>query len=371
MNTINEIHKIGLDTFITKYNLKSRDYGHKFNLKYDQLNTPRNPSTDECRGLILSKDLSILSYPFTRFSNYDETSRKTIDWESVTYWEKSDGSMIQYYYDPIIDKWSVGTTGTAEAVDLVSCRDKITQEVNRYDFNLSDLFFKYNLDLTHCIKGNTYIFELVTQFNKVINKYDNDKVVLLGVRNNTTLNESDQDYLTELSRVIGCERPRQYFFNSEKEMLDSLKNVKYGDDNFEGYVVVDKNFKRLKVKSNTYIIYSQFNGDIESKWRLVDVVLSNEIDEVVSSFPELKTQLYQMRSNYNRIIKPVKEKFDSLKIGVFERKDFFIEGSKSINFDKSKKCLLSIFTELFNTRNITFEEALEQVNKKSLYKIIK
>ena len=97
--------------------------------------------------------------------------------------------------------------------------------------------------------------------------------------------EHDQDMLDGAARIFNCARPKQYFFESEKEMLDSLKNVKYGDDNFEGYVIVDDKFNRLKVKSNTYIIFSQFNGDLESKWRLVDVVLTNEIEEVSSTFP--------------------------------------------------------------------------------------
>jgi len=96
-------------------------------------------------------------------------------------------------------------------------------------------------------------------------------------------------------------------------MVDSLKNVKYGDVNFEGYVIIDENFNRLKVKSNSYIIFSQFNGDIASKWRLVVVILNNEIEEVVASFPDLKVQLDKLARNYETIITPVREKFEFLK----------------------------------------------------------
>ena len=40
-------------------------------------------------------------------------------------------------------------------------------------------------------------------------------------------------------QVLDCERPKQYFFDNEEEMIKSLKNVKHGDVNFEGYVIVD------------------------------------------------------------------------------------------------------------------------------------
>lgn len=379
LNCIKEIKELGLNSFIEKYNLKSKDYGHKFNLKYDQLNTKKTPSTNECRGIVISKSLDILSMPFVRFSNYDENSRKLIDWNTATYWEKTDGTMIQYYYDPIIDKWCVGTTGTAEAIDNVSCRDKITQEVNQYDFNITELFYstckKLNIDISEYVlqKGCTYIFELATEYNKVINKYSSDKVVLLGIRELNTYTEFGQLFIDNIAKLINCDRPKQYLFDSEKEMLDSLKNVKYGDENFEGYVIVDEDFNRVKVKSNTYIIYSQFNGDIESKWRLVDVVLSNEIDEVSASFPNLREPMRKMKEKFDYIIKPVKEKFDYLKVNFdsLERKDFFIEGNKAVNFDKNKKPLLSIFTQLFNNKDISFDDALSVVDRKSLYKMIK
>lgn len=378
LNSIQEIEKIGLQKFIEKFSLKYKDYDHKFSLKYDQINTKKTPSTNECRGIVISKDLEVISLPFLRFSNYDDNSRKLIDWNTATYWEKTDGTMIQFYHDSILNKWCVGTTGTAEAVDFVSSRNKITKEVNKYDFTLSDLFYstcqKLGVDLSQCIKGNTYIFELATQYNLVINKYLEDTVVLLGIRELTKdFQEKNQKELDIFAEKINCDRPKQYLFTSEIEMLKSLKNVKYGDTNFEGYVIVDINFNRVKVKSNTYVIYSQFNGDIESKWRLVDVILANEIEEVAASFPSLRKPMEKMKTKFDEMIIPILEKFDYLKENYdkLDRKDFFIEGNKAVNFDKSKKPLLSVFSKLFEDKNISFEDALLSVNRKSLYKILK
>ena len=76
LNIIEQIKQFGIDKIVEKYNLKHKDFGHKFSLKYDQLNTPKNKYTNECRGLVLSKDLEVLSMPFYRFSNYRNLSQR-------------------------------------------------------------------------------------------------------------------------------------------------------------------------------------------------------------------------------------------------------------------------------------------------------
>jgi hypothetical protein len=378
LNSVEEIRETSIERFVAKYKLKHKDYGHKFSLKYDQLDTPKKPAANECRGIVLSNNLEVLSMPFARFSNYNETSRKDIDWETATYWEKTDGTMIQYYYDHIIDKWCVGTTGTAEAVDNVSSRDKIKQIENHYDFNLTDLFYKVceenGIDLTQCEKENyTFIFELATECNIVINSYEKRRIVLLGIRDLASLKELSQDDLERWAEALSCERPRQYFFESETEMISSLKNVKHGDVNFEGYVVVDQNHNRVKVKSNTYIIFSQFNGDIESRWRLVDVVISNEIDEVGSYFPNLLEPMRSIEKKYKELIAPIQEKFEFLKenIDSLEKKEFFIEAQKAVSFDKKKKILLGVMSQLQRDRNIDFNDAVDKIDKRKLYKLLK
>lgn len=381
LNTIKEIHEIGLEAFVEKWNLSYKDYGHKFSLKYHQLDTKKTDATNECRGLVLTKDFRVLSMPLIRFSNYSQHTAKTIDWDSARYFTKEDGSLIQYYFDEIINKWCVGTTGTAEAIDNVSCRDKIKGTVERYDFTLTDLFYRtceeLNISLEKLEKGFTYIFELATEYNMVINTYQTSTINLLAIRNISNYHEFSQESLDSQAKAIGCTRPKEYFFDTQEEMIDSLKNVKHGDDNFEGYVIVDKDFNRLKVKSNTYILYSHFNADLnaltESKWRLTDVVINNEIDEVCASFPALRETLDEMKIKYDNLIAPIREKFEYLRTNFdkLERKDFFVESSNAINHDKNKKPLLSVFTQLFNDQTISFEKAFDVVKRDKIYKLIK
>lgn len=385
LNTINEINRIGLEKFVEKYSLSYKDYGHKFSLKYHQLDTKKTDSTNECRGLILAKDsFRVLSMPLIRFSNYSQHTAKSIDWDSARYYEKTDGTMIQYYYDDIIEKWCVGTTGTAEAIENVSCRDKVNKTIHRYDFSLTDLFYRtceeLGVNLKNLEKGFTYIFELATKYNMVINTYQKSTLNLLAMRN-TSLDQDYHEYLQQTvddqAKVIGCGRPKEYFFKSQEEMISSLKNVKHGDENFEGYVVVDKNKNRLKVKSNAYILYSHFNADLdaltESKWRLADVVINNEIDEVSASFPALRETLDGMKVKYDELVTPIKEKFEYLRSvhDTIERKEFFVEASNSIDHSSSKKPLLGVFKQLFDNKDILFEDALDVVKREKIYKLIK
>lgn len=382
LNTIQEINKIGLDAFVEKYKLKYKDFGHKFLLKYDQLNTPKNKFTNECRGLVIARDyngITPISVPFYRFSSYNDTSRKSIDWDSATYWEKTDGTMIHYYWDPIAAKWCVGTTGSPEGIDNVSKIDKINRNTQVFDFNLTELFFRtceeIGVNLEGCQKGWTYIFELATEYNQVVNKYNESKLKLLGARDLNQFEELDQMGLDVVAEHhINCERPKQYDFKSEQEALDSLKNVKFGDVNFEGYVVVDKDFNRVKMKSNTYVVYHQFNGEsLESKYRLVDIALANEVEEVGSTFPKLKGELEELKSNLDNLLNPLRESYEDLKgkVGTLPDKDFFIAAQTAVGYDKKKKVLLGVLTSLKKNPNKSFDEVVSAMDKKKLYKLVK
>lgn len=371
LNIIKEIKKTSLQDVVNRYSLKFKDYGHKFLLKYDQLNTPKNPSTDECRGLVLDYDLNVISFPLKRFHNL--TSNDKVDWNNARIFEKVDGTMIQYYYDYIAGKWCVGTTGTAEAIDpVVTIVDGKRVE---QDFNFSELFWntceqlEVDLDL---VKGYTYIFELVTPYNEVVNSYDEPTVTLLACRNLETLEEIPMEDVELLGRDMNCKTLGELVVNSYDELMNSLRNVSNGDWNFEGYVIVDSNNNRWKVKSNMYVIHAQLKGDLKSKWRLMDVVINNEIDEVIATIPEVEDDIRKLESKYNDVIKPLEKVFNELKTNrPSERKDYFLAGSAALGFNRKYKMFLGVISQLLEDESISFIDALNNINKKAMYKALK
>ena len=119
LNIIKEIKYWGLDFVVENYGLRMKDAGHKFLLKYDQIESSfakAIPAVRECRGLILEKEtLRVLSMPFYRFFNMGEHCADQIDYNTASVFKKEDGSLIGYYWDSTLNDWAVQTSGTPDA----------------------------------------------------------------------------------------------------------------------------------------------------------------------------------------------------------------------------------------------------------------
>lgn len=97
----------------------------------------------------------------------------------------------------------------------------------------------------------TYIFELVSPDTRVLIKYDTTTLYHIGTRHNVTGLECDVD--------IGIKKPRSYPLSSLADCLraaaDLNKSYESTDDvEREGFVVVDGNRNRIKIKSPAYIM---------------------------------------------------------------------------------------------------------------------
>ena len=89
------LEKHGLDKTISDFKLKTRDYGHKILLKYDQLVSPTLmalPEMQDCRGLVLEKGTwKVMCLSFRKFFNAGEGNAAKIDWRTARILEKLDG----------------------------------------------------------------------------------------------------------------------------------------------------------------------------------------------------------------------------------------------------------------------------------------
>jgi hypothetical protein len=198
--------KNGLDKAIAKFNLKTRDYGTKILMKYDQLSSPTimaMAEVQECRGLVLEKGTwNVMSLAFTKFFNSEEGNAHKIDWNTAHVLEKLDGSCIQVYFDWTTNTWFAATTGTAEGEGEVN---------NKMGTTFNQLFWdtvkeKYNLDSSKLKKGFTYVFELTTPYNIVVKPHGESSATLLTVRNLDTLKELSFEELTVVAEKLGVPR---------------------------------------------------------------------------------------------------------------------------------------------------------------------
>lgn len=226
------------------------------------------PMVQEARGIIINLEtLDVVCWPFRKFGNWNENYADKIDWDYAVARQKIDGSLIKLFWNPLTEWWQWATNTTINAIETSvdeiggSFLDIIMSADNYADVNFT------NLDTT-C----TYLFELVSPRTQVVIKYPKTHLYHIGTRNNVTGKESNID--------IGIEKPGEFKISDLDSIIAHANAI--NPDNVvveEGYVVVDRNFNRIKVKSPKYLmIHSQINNRILTKKRLLnDIFLDKEL----------------------------------------------------------------------------------------------
>lgn len=228
-----------------QYNIKSKTDGNYaiFNYGFDA--DFSNPIVQESRGIILNiRTLEVACWPFRKFGNHTESYADPIDWSHAKVLEKVDGSIIKLWFDPEQSSWQFSTNAMirAEAAFLGDYSRISFQDVIRRAENYGSIPFP-TLD-----RSCTYIFELVSPETQVVVSYPGTMLYHIGTRNNITGQESDVD--------IGIQKPKAYPISSLSQCVEAALTLNSSSDNItaEGFVVVDRNWNRVKVKSPDYIL---------------------------------------------------------------------------------------------------------------------
>lgn len=365
------IKENGLAKAITNFKLKTRVYENKILLKYDQLES--NMSLEEvqdCRGLILERDTwKVMCLSFRKFFNHGEGNAATIDWNTARILEKVDGTMIQAYWDWDNNEWFAATTGTGEGEGEVN---------NKMGTTFNELFWstlqkKYGVSSYMFNKNFTYVYELTTPYNIVVKPHSESSVTLLAARNNESLIESDYDDLEYFAKFKGVPLIKSYDLNANDfgTLIRTFENMPWSE---EGYVVVDGNFNRVKIKNPAYVAVHHLKSKT-AEHNILAVVKSNEIDEFAATFPERRDEIFKLKVNYDQLLITLNEAWCELEpqkpqnITPSEKKKFAMAV-----FDVCKKYNLNEFTGLFFTlqagRTNSVKEYMFQYDDKKLYKML-
>ena len=276
-------------------------FGRKLVLfKYDQTNADFSLDiVRECRGLILDAEtFEVVSYPFNKFFNYGESHAANIDWSSAYVTQKIDGSIIKVVN--LDGNFLISTNGV---IDAFKCN--LPGTVGCPFNSFGELFMEgmrfYGLskeDFPRLFKPNkTYMFELTSPYNQVVVQWKDTKVWFLGERDNLTFKETFYgDH--ELSKVFDI--PKVYPIKTIDQCVAAAAEL---PEDEEGYVVCDKDFNRIKVKSPRYVQLHYMAGN--QNWsgrRVLEILLANEVSEYVAYFPKFKTAFDVVKAKYDAYV---------------------------------------------------------------------
>lgn len=297
-----------------------RDNGYIL-LKYSQFESDMNISlVRECRGSIFYQNddgkYECVCYPFSKFGNVGETYVPNIDWESAVVEEKVDGSLTKLFYHN--GCWNIATNGLPNA---------FAAEINDKGLSFGDLFYEalggrdqFEAFCTHLDPNETYMFELVSLVSKLVVYYPETKLYYLGQRNMITMHESKNygDFMME----YGVLCPKVYNIGTLEGCLEYVKSM---TRNEEGFVVRDKNFNRMKIKSPEYLIafHMDNNGVITTK-RIVKMLKNETIDDFLAYCPEYKDDVQDVTNKLNAIERIFDSDWNKVYkyVGTVTRKEF-------------------------------------------------
>jgi hypothetical protein len=318
-----------LEALVAQYHLHARrhkDFPNLVLLKYDQIESPMaEPLVQQCRGLILDEadDWRVITRPFDKFFNAGEQLAAPIHWPSARVLEKVDGSLMQLY--EYRGGWHVASSGSPDASGAVGGHDITFASLFWDVFEAQDMALPRDTRLT-------YLFELTAPENRVVCGYNGRKLTFLGARSR------NYPYFERSARyVVATEKPHGWVpvkdfnlapapetepgvisgcFGGDEPPMLSLNDVEKGLEAInpleqEGYVVVDLDFRRIKVKHPGYVLAHQLRGSWSPRAAL-EAVRKGELPELAAHFPEMKEQLagiqlaldglrHQLETDYERL----------------------------------------------------------------------
>lgn len=277
MQAAEYINNYGIDILMEEFGIKvsqNDKYPDLYCLNYDQIKSPKfHPIVKECRSLVLKLvggEFVVVSRSFDRFFNLGEVvCEYEFDITNLIAFEKIDGSLVGVWWDEDYG-WLYRTRS-------MIMPDENTG-INGHDVSWRELIERNLPEMDYLDKSLTYICEVVSNYNRVVTKYDKEGMYLLGTRDSSGEYHMDKHQYLFMS-------PRTYGFSTISECVQSAKDL---PDLEEGYVLYDSTgTPQVKVKSPAYVAAHKLRGEgTPSPKRVMDIIIENEQDEYLAIFPE-------------------------------------------------------------------------------------
>ena len=258
-------------------------------------------------------------------------------------------SIIKVWYDE--DQWHISTNGVINAykADLQSDVGEFKTFGTLFASVFPNkLYGKLN-------KNYTYMFELVSPWNRVVVPYKKTDIYHTGTRDNESGEEINID--------VGIKKPQEFSFASLEDTIKMSEELPFDE---EGYVVVDKNWNRVKIKSPAYLaVHRLCNNGVVTRKRILELIRMNEQSEFLSYYPEYQKEFDLVKDEYITYRDKIYDDFvwySNIKESFDSRKDFAMEAKK--------RTAPAFLFGLLDGKFKNFDEFIDTISSEKLEKII-
>jgi len=290
------------------FNVKVKRHPDRPNLvmfKYSQFESDfTNPVVRCCRGSVydIREDGTVKSYlmPFFKFMNFGENGADPIDWNNTLYVrDKLDGSLLKILKENDgNDLWT--TNGSfdihAEVPELIPAQND-ENLLPPYTFAaLRDYALRgHEEEIKRLPSGWTFMFELISPYNRIIVPYRETRLILLGCRDERG-HERTPEWAAE-NFGLSFATPQIYPLRNIDEVIAYCKSVDTNDR--EGVVVQDHNFNRIKIKTDHYRSLFFLKGeDHFSDEKIFTAIKQGSIDDAVAAWPEIGVRTGEIKTEW-------------------------------------------------------------------------
>ena len=230
--------------------------------------------------------------------------------EPIECYEKMDGSLILFGQ---IDGKIIAKSKTSINSDQAKMAQKMID-------NDAGLYWIVKNDIAN---GFTPVFELVGPNNIIVLRYDEDRLVHLGVVDNDTGREHP-------ITGDGIKAPRLYHYSWD-ELLEIKETSK---PDIEGFVVLTTNNEFVKVKVNSYVNLHKLKDTVNNIKALAEIILNEGVDDLIGSFQDdQKTVDYilevqnKISHKYNHLVQEIEDFYNENKD--LDRKGYAIKSKET------------------------------------------
>jgi len=246
-------------------------------LNYSPLTPMTTAIGKESRALIVDLDnWKVIAKSMDAFDV--PTSLKTpriiedFDWNSAFASPKYDGCLMVMYFHQ--HQWFVGTRFSTDSncnVYSPNSGETDLKWIDLFKQTLENYGYTFEEFTANFSKDKYYSFELCSKYNRNIVIYEESIIKIISIVDAKTLEEIDIDSF-HLAEFL----PEKIKVNNLNEVYD-LINLNDNPIEVEGFVVVDANFNRLKVKNDKYTNLGFKNystDDVEALKEYASIILS-------------------------------------------------------------------------------------------------